>query len=69
MSHRCRVPQQDQVLGSPHLLLLHLSADGLFGLVGQLTAGRQAGVPHHLLHAPANTRLRQQEATMSALTG
>lgn len=55
LSHRCRVSLQDELLGSPHLLLLHLPADGLFGLIRQLTTGREAGIPHHLLNTPANT--------------
>lgn len=50
--HRYRVPQQHQLLGSPHLLLLHLPADRLFGLVGQLTARRQAWIPDHLFNPP-----------------
>lgn len=54
-SHRCRVSLQHQLLGSPHLLLLHLPADGLFGLIRELTAQGQAGIPHHLLNTPADT--------------
>lgn len=51
-SHRYWVPLQHQLLGSPHLLLLHLSTDRLFGLVGQLTARRQARIPDHLFNPP-----------------
>lgn len=61
LSHPCGVSLQDQLLGSPHLLLLHLSADGLFGLIRQLTAGRQAGIPHHFLNTPANIHLSTQD--------
>lgn len=49
-SHRYRVPLQHQLLGSPHLLLLHLPADRLFGLVGQLTARRQARISDYLFN-------------------
>lgn len=63
-SHRCRVSLQDQPLGSPHLLLFHLPADGLFGLVRQLTAGGQAGIPHHLLNTPANTQKKKHGANV-----
>lgn len=54
--HRYRVPLQHQLLGSPHLLLLHLPADRLFGLVGQLTARRQAWIPDHLFDPPEKER-------------
>lgn len=61
LSHPCGVSLQDQLLGSPHLLLLHLSADGLFGLICQLTAGRQAGIPRHFLNTPTNTYICQRQ--------
>lgn len=58
-SHRYWVPLQHQLLGSPHLLLLHLPADRLFGLVGQLTARRQAWIPDHLFN-PAEKQQRHK---------
>lgn len=57
-SHRHGVPLQHQLLGSPHLLLLHLSADCLLGLIGQLTARGQAWIPNHILNAPEQKRER-----------
>lgn len=60
-SHRHRVPLQHQLLGSPHLLLLHLPADRLFGLVGQLTARGQARVPDYLFNPPEKDRRPKTE--------
>lgn len=65
-SHRCRVSLQHQLLSSPHLLLLHLSADGLFGLIGQLTARRQARIPHHLLNTPASAHTHTHTQTVNS---
>lgn len=72
-SHRNGVPLQDQLLGSPHLLLLHLPADRLLGLVGQLTARRQARIPDHLLNPTEKTEkaetktVKQKKADASSI--